>query len=422
MTALDAALARLPEAAAAGWLARSIAPALDDIDTAGPLADQPWLAKDLFAIKGLTTVAASRALADDPPATRDAFVVAQLRSAGARLIGTTNMDSLAYGFVTSTELYGIARNPHDETRLCGGSSGGSAAAVAAGVVPFALGTDTSGSVRVPSALCGVIGVKPSLGRISRSGVRPLSPSLDHVGFFADTLDRAWTLYDLLRAHDPEDADQRIFPDDDSQPPHAIGLLGGYFAQGMEPTVADAIGDAARALGALPVQAPLSARARAAAYVIVAAEAARTHEDRLRTRRHLFDPAIRDRLTAALLVPDAWIAEARAIRTAYAAQFDALFARFGVLIAPTVPCLAPRTDDAMAMLPGTAIPLRAALGLYTQPISLLGLPVITVPLATSAGLPTAIQLIGPIGGEARLFAAAARLTEGCRIAAEAAGTR
>lgn len=420
--AVEIARARLPEAAAAGWLAREIAPARAPAAVSGPLAGLPWFAKDLFAIQGLVTVSASKALADDPPATRDAFAVARLRAAGAVPIGTTNMDSLAYGFVSRTDLYGTARNPHDPSRLCGGSSGGSAAVVAAGIVPFALGTDTSGSVRVPAALCGVIGVKPSLGRLSRSGVQALSPSLDHVGFFADTLDRARQVHDVLDAPDPDDAGQRRFAEYDPAPPRRIGLLGGHFAEAMEPAVAEAIGAAARALGAQPAEAPLSARARAAAYTIVAAEAARTHAARLRARRHLFDAAIRDRLTAALLIPDAWIAEARAVGAAYAAQVDALFARFDMLIAPAVPCLAPPAEDAMAMLPGTAIPLRAALGLYTQPISLLGLPVITVPLDTAAGLPTGIQLIGPMGGEARLFAGAARLIERCGIATPAARTR
>lgn len=420
--AVEAAIARLPEAAANGWLARPVAPVGTGTPGTGPLAGLPWFSKDLFAVEGLTTVAASKALADDPPAVHDSFAVARLRETGAALIGTTNMDSLAYGFVSRTELYGTARNPHDPTRLCGGSSGGSAAVVAAGIVPFALGTDTSGSVRVPAALCGVIGVKPSLGRFSKSGVQTLSPSLDHVGFFADTLDRARQVYDVLDAPDPDDAEQRRFADSDPAAPRKVGLLGGHFADNMEPAIAEAIGEAARAFGAEPVEAPLSTRARAAAYTIVAAEAARTHAERLRTRRHLFDTAIRDRLTAALLIPDAWIAEARAVGAAYTAEFDALFERFDMLIAPTVPCLAPPAEDALAMLPGTNIPLRAALGLYTQPISLLGLPVITVPLATSTGLPTGIQLIGPMGGEARLFAAATRLIEGCRITAAAAGTR
>ena len=151
---------------------------------AGPLAGVPFAAKNLFDIAGVTTLAGSKINADNAPATRDATAVARLRTAGAVLVGALNMDEYAYGFSTENTHYGPTRNPHDPSRIAGGSSGGSAAAVAAGLVPLSLGTDTNGSIRVPAALCGVFGLKPTFGRVSRAGVVPLAWSFDHVGPFA----------------------------------------------------------------------------------------------------------------------------------------------------------------------------------------------------------------------------------------------
>jgi aspartyl-tRNA(Asn)/glutamyl-tRNA(Gln) amidotransferase subunit A len=397
-------------AATNGWLARRLDQRAAQDRSAGrkgPLTGLPFLAKDLFDIAGHPTVAASPSRLEFAPAREDAHAIARLRDAGAILLGTTNMDSLAYGFVTATQLYGTARNPHDPDRLCGGSSGGSAAAVAAGLVPFALGTDTSGSIRIPSALCGVPGLKPSFGRLSRSGILPLSPSLDHCGLFADSLDRLEQVFSMLDSPDPNDPHQRRFQEEDNRKALRHGLLGGHFARAMQAPVREAVQAVGTAMAADVVSMP-GRRARAAAYVIVAAEAGRTHAADIRCRRETLDSAVRDRLTASLLVPRSWLADARSVAADYAAKFDALFKCFDVLLAPAVPCLAPRLDEAMGVMPGSDLPLRAALGLYTQPLSLVGLPVLSFPLPTSAGLPTAVQIIAPPGCEARLFTAARRI--------------
>src|SRR5438876_3510602 len=170
----------------------------------GPLAGVPFAAKNRFDIAGATTVAGSTIHADHAPATRDAFAVAALRQAGAVLVGATNMDEYAYGFSTENAHYGPTRNPHDPTRIAGGSSGGSAAAVAAGLVPLALGTDTNGSIRVPAALCGVFGLKPTFGRVSRAGVVPLAWSFDHVGPFPRHVADLATAFDPIQGPDPTD--------------------------------------------------------------------------------------------------------------------------------------------------------------------------------------------------------------------------
>ncbi len=191
--------------------ARAAAARIDALIAAGrdpgPLAGVPFAAKNLFDIAGLTTLAGSKILADNPPATRDAFAVAQLESAGAILVGALNMDEFAYGFTTQNTHYGATRNPHDCARTAGGSSGGSAAAVAAGLVPLTLGTDTNGSVRVPAALCGVFALKPSFARLSRRGVYPFVDSLDHVGVFARSVRDLTVAYDVLQGRDSEDPHQ-----------------------------------------------------------------------------------------------------------------------------------------------------------------------------------------------------------------------
>ncbi|MGH7355151.1 MAG: amidase family protein, partial [Candidatus Rokuibacteriota bacterium] len=170
----------------------------------GPLAGVPFAVKNLFDIAGLPTLAGSKINAGLPPAARDATAVARLRAAGAVLVGALNMDEYAYGFSTENTHYGPTRNPHDPTRIAGGSSGGSAAAVAAGLVPLALGTDTNGSIRVPGALCGVFALKPTFGRVSRAGVVPLAWSFDHAGPFARHVADLAAAFDAIQGPDARD--------------------------------------------------------------------------------------------------------------------------------------------------------------------------------------------------------------------------
>lgn len=173
-------------------------------ETLPALAGVPYAVKNLFDVEGVTTLAGAKLFSTQPPATKDAFAIRQLTNAGATLAGTLNMDAYAYGFTTENSHYGATRNPRDLTRVAGGSSGGSAAAVAAGMVNFALGTDTNGSIRVPASLCGVPGLKPTFGRLSRSGSHPFVASLDHIGPLARNVEDLACVYDALQGHDVED--------------------------------------------------------------------------------------------------------------------------------------------------------------------------------------------------------------------------
>ena len=171
----------------------------------GPLAGVPYAVKNLFDIEGEVTLAGSKVNRGHTPASADAFLVQRMRAAGAVLVGSLNMDEYAYGFTTENTHYGPCHNPHDLTRIAGGSSGGSGAAVAAGQVPVTLGSDTNGSIRVPSSLCGVWGLKPTFGRLSRRGSYPFVHSVDHLGPFADSVERLAATYDALQSPDPLDA-------------------------------------------------------------------------------------------------------------------------------------------------------------------------------------------------------------------------
>src|SRR5437867_1061792 len=221
----------------------------------GPLAGVPFAAKNLFDVTGVTTVAGARIEAERAPATRDAAAVAALRRAGAILVGATNMDEYAYGFSTENTHYGATRNPHDPARVAGGSSGGSAAAVAAGLVPLALGTDTNGSIRVPAALCGIFGLKPTFGRLSRAGVFPLASSLDHVGPFARSVADLALAFDALQgpdATDPVCTDRPAEPCGPELHRGVAGLrlavAGGHFAALATEGSLDAVSRVAAALG------------------------------------------------------------------------------------------------------------------------------------------------------------------------------
>ena len=314
----------------------------------GPLAGVPFAAKNLFDVAGLTTLAGSKINADRPPATRDATAVARLRAAGAVLVGTLNMDEYAYGFSTENTHYGPTRNPHDTSRMAGGSSGGSAAAVAGGLVPLTLGTDTNGSIRVPAALCGVFGLKPTFGRVSRAGVVPLAWSFDHVGPLARDVAGLVAAFDAMAGPDPRD------PACSTQPPARgsdaltrgidglrIAVAGGHFARLAADEALAAVGRVAAALGARhEVSLPEAHRARAAAQVITAGEAGAYHLESLRTRAADFDPMTRDRLLAATLLPAAAYVRAQRFRAWYRARVAEAFREVDVLLAPTTPWPAP----------------------------------------------------------------------------------
>lgn len=368
----------------------------------GRLAGVPFAVKNLFDVAGLPTRAGSKINRDLAPASRDATLVERLEAADAVLVGALNMGEYAYDFTGENAHDGPSRNPHALGHMSGGSSGGSGAAVAAGEVPLALGSDTNGSIRVPSALCGLFGLKPTYGRLSRSRTFPFVASLDHLGPFARSpLDLALA-YDAMQGDDPDDPALTARPYEAVSPVLEAGVdglriavAGGYFrARGM-PEAFAAVDIAAAALGATrTVEIAEAARARAAAYVITAAEGAALHAGRLHARPGDFDPAVRDRLIAGLAIPAAWVTAAQKFRRVFRARMLALFDEVDVLLAPATPCRAPELGQKTFVLDGETLLVRPNLGLFTQPISFVGLPVAAVPVWVDGGLPLGVQVIAP----------------------------
>jgi aspartyl-tRNA(Asn)/glutamyl-tRNA(Gln) amidotransferase subunit A len=379
--------------------ARSIDAARAEGRPLGPLAGVPFAVKNLFDIAGLPTLAGSKINRGRAPAARDATLVERLEAAGAILVGALNMGEYAYDFTGENVHDGPSRNPHDVTRMTGGSSGGSGGAVAGGLVPLALGSDTNGSIRVPASLCGLFGLKPTYGRLSRAGTFPFVASLDHVGPLARTVSDLALAYDAMQGHDPDDpacVDRPIEPAAPLLARGAQGLTvavaGGYLRKGATPEAIVATDRVAAALGAeRDIEIPEAARARAAAYVITATEGASLHLERLRTRAADFDPAVRDRLIAGAMVPASLAVKAQKFRRWYRAAVLKLFESVDAIIAPATPCTAPAIGQQTFVLDGIEMPVRPNLGIYTQPVSFIGLPVVAVPVPL-APLPIGVQII------------------------------
>ena len=375
----------------------------DTIALALPLLGVPFAVKNLFDVAGLTTLAGSKIERGKPPAARDGPLVARLQAAGAVLVGALNMDEYAYGFTTENSHEGATHNPHDLSRIAGGSSGGSAAAVAAGQVPITLGSDTNGSIRVPASLCGTFGLKPTYGRLPRSGTYPFSASLDHLGPFArSALDLALT-YDAIQgfdAYDPTCVSRPREPTVDTLQHGIDGLriatLGGYFHDNAGPEARAAVARVAQALHATRiVELPQVARARAAAFIISNAQGGALHLPDLRTRAADFEPLSRDRFLAGALLPAAWVQQAQRMRRWFALRAAELFRKFDVLLAPATPCVAPVIGTEWIEINGQRLPARPSLGLLTQPLSCIGLPVCAVPVwecLDAGALPIGVQLI------------------------------
>lgn len=390
----------------------------------GPLAGVPFAVKDLFDVAGLTTLAGSKINQEHPPATEDATAIQALKQAGAILVGTLHMDEYAYGFVTENGHYGDTHNPHDLSRMAGGSSGGSAAAVAGGLVPLSLGTDTNGSIRVPASLCGIFGLKPTYGRLSRAGAHLFAASFDHIGPFARSVRDIAASFDVMQGHDPKDPICSDRPPNPCLPQLSAGLDGlrlavaeGYFATGAYPEVLEAVETIAKALGVTQrVEIPEAKRARAAAYVITNCEGSNLHLGNLATRPMDFDPATRDRFLAGALIPGSWYVQAQRFRRWYRDRVRELFQQVDVIIAPTTPCVAPKLGQQTMTLDGEEILLRPNLGLYTQPLSFIGLPIISVPIQQPNGLPIGVQLIAAPYNEALVLRVAAELERNGVVAA------
>lgn len=365
----------------------------------GPLAGVPFAVKNLYDIKGIPTRAGSKINRDNPPAARDATLVTRLEAAGAVLLGGLNMDEYAYGFTGENAHDGPSRNPHALDRMTGGSSAGPAAAVAGGLVPLSLGSDTNGSIRVPASFCGLFGLKPTYGRLSRAHSFPFVSSLDHLGPFARSTRDLALAYDALQGFDEADPAQTKRVNEPTSarlklpiPGLRIAVAGDYFLGTSE--VQAQVQKVAKALEVTKtVTLPDAQAARAAAFLITMAEGATLHLDRLRARPDDFDPEVRDRLLAGAMLPAVWVERAQKLRRVFRDRVLKLFDGVDAILAPATPMKAPLLGQKTAMFGGVELPVRPNLGIFTQPISFIGLPVVTVPVwQYGEDLPLGVQVI------------------------------
>jgi aspartyl-tRNA(Asn)/glutamyl-tRNA(Gln) amidotransferase subunit A len=385
----------------------------------GPLHGIPIALKDLFQTRGVRTTGGSRILADSVPET-DAGVVSRLVDAGAIVLGKLNMHEFAYGPEGLNDHYGHARNPWDaaETRIAGGSSSGSAVAVAAALCAGALGSDTGGSIRIPASLCGITGLKPTYGRVSRAGVLPLSWSMDHVGPMTRTAADCALLMRTLAGYDAADATSSVLPVPDyaaalsgSVKGLRIGLVREAFVDAAGAEVRAAVNEAAahfERLGATVEEVRLEdvRHVAPAAFAIVAAEALAYHAEWLRTRAAEYQKDVRERLGMGAFVGAVPYVRAQQFRTRLRDAVDALLARRDVLLAPATPIAAPRVDERDVTHEGGTADVRSLLLRFTRAFNLSGHPACALPCGfTAGGLPIGMQLVGRPFDEATVLRAA-----------------
>ncbi|GGC12063.1 amidase [Novosphingobium endophyticum] len=367
----------------------------------GRLAGVPFGVADHFDVALQPTTAGSRLSAEGPFAHRDAKAIMLLEAAGAVLVGRQNMDEFTYGFVTVNAHYGTTPNPHDKDRLAGGACGGSAVAVANETVPISLASDINGSIRIPAALCGVIGLAPTYGDFPNEGTQSLVESLDVVGPVARQIDDVVLVRDVLRDGAPE---RSAVP----RGPLRFGRLKGWFDQNVEDPMRAAMKPVWEEFGRVSLDLKHVDLARAAASLIIAAEGANLHRASLVHDPGIYGATTRDRLLAGLLMPADDYLQAIRFQTWIRTRAQQLFEHCDVFITPAAPGFAPLIEDPFIEFDGVRTPARSHLGIYTQPISLMGLPSIVLPLAHSGPLPLGVQLIAAPGGEQTLFEAASLL--------------
>jgi len=362
----------------------------------GPLHGVPIAIKDLIDIRGIPTTAASR-VRDGHVAAMDALVIARLRHAGAILIGKTNLDEFAYGTTSENSAFGPVRNPHDPVRSPGGSSGGSAAAVAAGMALAALGTDTGGSIRIPAAACGTVGLKPTYGEVPADLVVPLSRTFDHVGPFARTVGDAWLVYRALLGS----IEQRTLT---PRPVSGVrmGLPRGYFCDVLDPDVRARFEEAVGALregGAHVDEIGIRhAASTPAVYThIHASEGAEYHATMIEAAPERYTPAVRLRLEMGRYVLAEDYARAMHGREVLRREVDAALADHDALVLPTLPIPAPPIGAESVVVDGAREPVRGLMLRLTQLFNVTGHPAISLPCGvTSQGLPCGLQLVGRRG--------------------------
>ncbi|WP_067802000.1 amidase [Nocardia beijingensis] len=367
----------------------------------GPLHGIPVAIKDIVDIVGQVTGCGSNARPAQP-ATADADCTAVVRAAGAVIIGKTVLHEFAYGATGDRSAQGPSRNPHDPGRISGGSSGGSAVAVAAGMVPLAIGTDTAGSVRVPAALCGVVGFKPAFDAISTRGVFPLAPTLDHVGLFARSVEDTATAYRILARADVV-AVQAPLRQLAWIEPEALGPV--------DPRVADCAIAAVRAAGISATSIDLGhgpGDLFELFTTLQASEVYAVHAEARETYTRTVDPSVLARIDRGAEIPAWRYIHAGIERTRFSHEIGALLERFDALVLPTAGTIATRLGESHPDIGGATYEVRAALLALTSPWNLTGSPALTIPVGTVEGLPTGLQIVCAPGRESVLWQLAGQI--------------
>jgi aspartyl-tRNA(Asn)/glutamyl-tRNA(Gln) amidotransferase subunit A len=387
----------------------------------GPLHGIPIALKDLFLTKGVRTTGGSKIHEHCVPAI-DSAVGEKLAAAGAVMLGKLNMHELAYGITSANPHFGPVRNPWNTEHSPGGSSGGSGAAVAAGFVFAAMGSDTGGSIRIPASFCGTAGIKPTYGRVSRYGTLPLGYSLDHMGPLARSVRDAAMVLNAIAGHDPRDEASSRRPVEDYAPPAGVSIGGvrvgvpeNFYFDRLDPDVESGVRGLLRLAATLgaeirPVRVPDIAALNAVARVILLAEASAVYEPHLRNRSQ-FGADVLALLDQGRLIPATDYVNAQRLRARFRREFAVLWDDVDCLIAPATPAPAPRIGQTTVLLGGEEEDVRLAATRFARGINVGGLPAVSIPCGlTAAGLPAGAQIVGPAFGEAAIVRVATALED------------
>jgi aspartyl-tRNA(Asn)/glutamyl-tRNA(Gln) amidotransferase subunit A len=376
----------------------------------GPLHGIPYAAKDLFYTKGIRTTVGSKILTDFVP-DYDAAVVEKLEAAGAILIGKAGLHEWAYGITSNNPHFGPVRNPWDRERIPGGSSGGSAAALAADLCSFSLGSDTGGSIRIPAAFCGLTGLKPTFGRVSRHGVFPLGHTLDHAGPFGWTVQDTALVYQAIAGYDARDGSSvsrpltlPAFPPEARLDGKTVGIPSKFYFDDVDPEIERAAREAVatlQKLGAAVVEVttPDIEEFNTIAQLILLVEAASVHHRRIAERREDFGEDVRSLLEAGRFILATDYLDAQRRRQEFIAGFNLLLKQVDVIVTPTIPITAAKIGQKTVMVAGKEWDVRLATTRLMRALNLAGLPLLALPCGfDGGGMPISLQIIGGLFDE------------------------